>query len=512
MKTFNLSVVSIILIYFFVSFTKQPKVGELLATSLDKNIYKQFDTLRYDSVFLKELADLSKTNENLKSNFRLNNKLPNFVINFFGDKGLDSLLSYLDKSAEHGFNPKVFHNREIKQLIEKLKLSDFSSVDESYPFIARLEILSADAYIRYTNYLKFGLVNPKNIFLRYYIDVKQADSISTFNLLNSVDILDTLRAVQNKSSQYKFLQKHYVQSKNDSIKKILAINMERLRWVLPSAGEKYIQVNIPEFKLVYFNGKDTLTSMKVCVGGRRDIDYEEKLKVYEKTGDLDDKPQNRETPLLFSKIKSLYSNPTWNIPESIAQTEIYTSARRSSSYLRRHNIAVYYKNKLIENPSRIRWYKYDRKKLPFLFVQQSGPENSLGKLKFMFPNKSSVYLHDTNFREAFKLKYRAISHGCVRLEKPLKLAELLIADNVKNDKVRLELGLKPLFLKDSVVKDVSKIKDEKTKLLPLKFYPKEETPLIITYFTAWEQNSKIQYCPDVYGMDEKLWDAMKKFR
>ncbi|WP_410478365.1 L,D-transpeptidase family protein [Pedobacter agri] len=186
--------------------------------------------------------------------------------------------------------------------------------------------------------------------------------------------------------------------------------------------------------------------------------------------------------------------------------------KRSSSYLKRKNIAVYYKNKKIENPSTIRWYKYNRSNFPFLFVQQPSDDNSLGRLKFIFPNSSSVYLHDTNFKQGFKLKNRAISHGCIRVENPLKLAELLVVDTVKYDLVRKELGLKPL--KNYAGKPVSSIKGQlpQKDLVPVKFSPKAETPILITYFTAWSQNNKIEYRPDIYKMDEKLWIAMKKFR
>ncbi|MDN3588439.1 L,D-transpeptidase family protein [Pedobacter aquatilis] len=515
MKTFTTIFFPAALIYFFIFHGSKHSTGELLAESLGQEIYKDFDSVKYDSVFINEFKSLSMQNENLsslKAHFK-NNVTPNFTIRFFGVKGLDSLITYLDKGFMHGFNSETFRTKELKNLIVTLKANNFTNVDESYSKLAKLEILSSYAFIKYAGYLKFGVVNPKKIYLRYNIDVKQADSLFIRNMLSAVNIVDTLNAIQNKSNQYVALQKAYLNSKNDSLKKILAINMERLRWVLPLKGEKYIQVNIPDFRLVYFNGEDTLTTMKVCVGERRDADYDKKLKIYEKTGDLDDKPNNRETPQLYSNIKYIYSNPEWNIPESIAQTEIYTMARRNSNYLRRHNILVYHKNKLIENPSNIRWYKYDRKKLPFLFVQQSGSGNSLGKLKFIFPNTSSVYLHDTNVKSAFKLNNRAISHGCIRLEKPLQLAWHIMANETSFEKVRTELGLKPLIMpvekkNANVKKDIA----EKLQLKPMRFLLDNETPLLITYHTAWAKNGKIEYRKDVYEMDEKLWNAMKIIR
>ncbi|MFC4212498.1 L,D-transpeptidase family protein [Pedobacter lithocola] len=514
MKTFAVFLIPIIIIGVLLNYKKEPEIADLLQSRLNNKIYRQFNKLTFDSVFTSQLEDLSKADVNiskLKAYYNINGTQPTLVIKFFADNSLDSLVKYLNKSTEHGINPKIFHVKEVSELIDKLKVNQFKSVDETYPLLARLEILSAHALTRYTSYLKFGLVNPKDIFLRYYIKIKREDSLFVQGILNSEVIIDTLRSVQNISSQYKALQQAYLKTESDSTKKILMVNMERLRWQLPLNSDKFIQVNIPDFRLVYLDGNDTLTTMKVCVGGRRDLDFDKKLKIYEKTGDIEDKPENLETPLLVSNIQKLYTNPVWNIPESIVQTEIYTMARRNSSYLKRKNIAVYHKTKQIKNPASIRWYKYDRKKIPFLFVQQPGSDNSLGRLKFIFPNSNSVYLHDTNFKQGFKLKNRAISHGCIRLEHPLNLAKLLVGDTLKYDEIRKELKLKPLYTKVDKSLPAKNI-DDKKELLPALFKPKAETPLIITYITAWAQNDRIEYRSDVYGMDEKLWLAMKKFR
>ncbi|WP_231489976.1 L,D-transpeptidase family protein [Pedobacter sp. Leaf170] len=323
------------LLCFFVAFNFKPSTGDLLAESLGKDIYTNFDSVKFDSVFVNELSALCKADNNLRDLIKYfnGNSNPNFTIRFFGAKGLDTLISHLEHSYSHGFNPQTFHVKEIKDLSISLKESNFTNIEESYSKLARLEILSSAAYVKYASYLKFGVVNPKKIYSRYHIDVKQADSLFIPQMLASLNILDSLTVLPNKSMQYLALQKAYLSSKNDSIKKILAVNMERLRWVLPIKTNKYIQVNIPDYRLVYFSGEDTITTMKVCVGEKRELDYDKKLKIFEKTGDLDDKPNNRETPQLASAIKFLYSNPEWNIPESIAQTEnIYHGKAKSKLF------------------------------------------------------------------------------------------------------------------------------------------------------------------------------------
>ncbi|WP_316807145.1 hypothetical protein [Pedobacter agri] len=312
MKTFIAFFFPAVLIYFFIAHKPKPSTGELLTESLHNEQYLAFDSLEFDSVFTTEIKNLSAKYINihkLKAHYAATGNQPILLNKYLVNNAVDTLLNFLKTSGDHGFNPKIFHTYEIEQLINKLRQNEFSTVKESYPIISRLEILSADALVRYASYLKYGAINPKEIFARYFIDVKRADSLFIPNLLNAVNLVDTLSSLQGKSSQYKVLQQRFLSSKNDSIKKVLLINMERLRWVLPDVGKQFIQVNIPDFKLVFFDGKDTLTAMKVCVGGPRDLDYDAQYKVFEKTGDIKDRPENRETPMLFSNIKRLYTNP-----------------------------------------------------------------------------------------------------------------------------------------------------------------------------------------------------------
>ncbi|WP_443943791.1 L,D-transpeptidase family protein [Pedobacter sp. AW1-32] len=500
-------------------FKTPPEIGKVLSEHFKNKIYKDFDTVAFDSVFVKTRDSLSVgfiNPKTIKAFYTEHHSEPILITRFYVNGQLDSLTHYLKSSNQHGFNPKIFKVEEIETLLEELSSNKFKKVSESYAVLAKLELLSANAYLNYTNYLKFGAVNPRGIFSRYYIKVKRPDSIGMSRILDTENIADTLRNVQPKSEQYRLLQTAFLNAKEDFEKRILFVNMERLRWQLPETGENFVQVNIPDFKLTWFDKKDTVITMKVCVGGKRENGYEDKLKAFAKSGNLDDKPKNHETPLLFSKINSIQANPIWNIPVSIAQSEIYWMARKDPYYLSNSNIKVYYKDKLIGEPDTINWNRYSRDKLPFKFKQGSGGGNALGKFKFIFDNSSSIYLHDTNNKNGFNLSNRAISHGCVRIEKPLQFAELLVRDSYTYDKLRAEVDLPPI---DSThVKWYKKRlaqKADTTKSFQLKpawFAPKKQIPLLITYFTAWSQNDQIQYRPDVYGMDEKLWVATKKFR
>ena len=144
---------------------------------------------------------------------------------------------------------------------------------------------------------------------------------------------------------------------------------------------------------------DTLAlKMKVCVGKA---------------------PKNK-TPFLRSNIYEIILNPTWSIPNSIVIKETAVAAAKDSSYLRRHKIRVFRKGKEV-HPGKDEWAKVTKDHQPYKLVQDSGSNNALGRIKFNFSNKFSVYLHDTNAKGAFARHNRAVSHGCVRVEKPLYL-------------------------------------------------------------------------------------------
>ena len=503
-------------------FVETPEIGLLLEKRFKNKLYKDFDTAAYNQVFAKHLDSISKGLPNaavLKSFYQAKNQNPDWVTRFYFNGELDSLQNYISRSKAHGYNPAIFENEKLKALLESLTENKFKSILDVYPVVADLELTAASSAIKYYNFVNFGSLNPRKIFTRYYIPVKRPDSTSTRSVLETKSILGLIKQIQPTSEAYTVLQKalasyEVMPSKDQAIKTVL-VNMERQRWKLPELGEEYIEVNIPDFSLTWFNKKDTLSHMNVCVGGKREDDYAAKIRQYLKTGNLNDKPKNHETPILYSKFNAVQVNPIWNIPVSIARSEIYYMARRDPYYLSNNNIKVYRKGKEILDPDTIQWSSYSREKLPFQFKQGSGGRNALGKFKFIFDNNSSVYLHDTNNKSAFKYSNRAISHGCVRVERPLEFAENLVKDKDEFDLLRMEVNLPPI--------DTTKMERYKRKLAkkadtlhafqlkPKWFGVKKRVPIVINYLTAWAQNGSVQFRPDVYQLDETLYRAMRKF-
>ncbi|MEO8948609.1 MAG: L,D-transpeptidase family protein, partial [Mucilaginibacter sp.] len=204
-----------------------------------------------------------------------------------------------------------------------------------------------------------------------------------------------------------------------------------------------------------------------------------------------DHPGPHETPMLNSLIHTADVNPVWNIPKSIANKEIMGEAAKDKFYLDNKGINVYKNGKLIDDPEYIDW-SVAEKDGTYEFKQKPGDENALGKIKFLFNNKSSVYLHDTPAKLPFTKPMRAVSHGCVRVGNPQGLALELFGPGKKYD---------------LITKDMAEDKSSPTSI---SLTPK--VPVYITYTTCWaDENGTMQVRKDVYGLDIVLYANMEKF-
>jgi murein L,D-transpeptidase YcbB/YkuD len=499
-------------------------VGVVLSEHFKNKLFKDFDTAAYNVVFNRHLDSVSKKLSNPKviANYYANADVrTSLVTRFYVTGELDSLAAYISKSRLHGFNPEIFGLKRLNALLAKLGENQFKSINEVYPLIADLELFSASSLLKYDTFVGYGSVNPRKLLNRYYVTTTRPDEAHMDQVLESKSLVKLLTTIQPAGENYKSLQKKLLSLQADTAAnaaaiRTLEVNMERLRWKIPGISKEYVEVNIPDYSLTWFNNQDTVTHKKVCVGGRREAAYEEKLKTYLKTHNLDDKPKNHQTPILLSTFNSIQVNPVWNIPVSIAQSEIYYQAMRDPYYLSNNNMRVYYKGTLINDPDTIQWNKYSRERLPFQFKQGSGEGNALGKFKFIFDNGSSIYLHDTNNKAAFNRSVRAISHGCIRVEKPLEFAEKLVDDKYQYDQLRMEVNLPPIDTTKMAVYQKRLAKKADTvnvyQVKPKWFGTKKNVSVFINYKTAWTENGRIEYRSDVYGLDETLFNAMRKFR
>ena len=196
----------------------------------------------------------------------------------------------------------------------------------------------------------------------------------------------------------------------------------------------------------------------------------------------------RKTPVFRGDIAYMEFNPTWTIPPTILRQDTLPAIKRDPGYLARKNIRVIDRNGKFVDPATVDWQQYTRG-LPYTLRQDPGPKNALGTVKFIFPNEHFVFLHDTPSLELFDRPERAFSSGCIRVENPLKLAELLLNNPQQYPRSRLE----------------AIIKSRKTQRINLE--PK--IPVVIMYLTAGLNSSGgLMFLKDIYDRDQKVLDAL----
>ncbi len=227
----------------------------------------------------------------------------------------------------------------------------------------------------------------------------------------------------------------------------LLVNMERLRWVPPAYAPDVILVNIPEFRMHIFEGGRPAWSMDVVVG-----------------------TSVTRTVIFSDTLKRIVFSPYWHVPASIVRGELLPALAKDPDHLRKKGMEVV----------------GGTTALPMV-RQRPGPGNALGRVKFLFPNSYSIYFHDTPSKGGFAREKRAFSHGCIRLSRPVELAEYLLRDDSTWTAGKIRQAM------------------HANKETHVQLKPHERRPVTIGYFTAWtDADGTLNFRDDVYGHDTKL--------
>ena len=238
----------------------------------------------------------------------------------------------------------------------------------------------------------------------------------------------------------------------------LELNLERWRWLPRELGERHILVNIPEYRLEVWEGDRVPLSMRVVVG-----------------------KEDTQTPIFNDEMTHIVFSPYWNVPPSIAEGETLPSVMKDPGFLNRTNMEVVDANGTVIDPASIDL----NNPTGYRFRQRPGNANSLGLVKFMFPNQYNVYLHDTPADSLFARASRSFSHGCVRIEQPQALAEYLLRDQSEWTSARIQ--------------EAMHAQEEKHVKL------REPVPVYLGYFTARVSADGVtQFRKDVYEIDGRL--------
>ncbi|MFK7031265.1 L,D-transpeptidase family protein [Flavobacterium oreochromis] len=347
--------------------------------------------------------------------------------------------------------------------------------------------------------LYFGLKNSNTIAkikkrLRLWGDLKPNDTLSnkTFdeNLKKAIIQFQNRHGLQTDGRIGLGTLKALNHSKEYRKQQIM-VNLERWRWFPSDLGTNYLAVNLTDFQLQVVENNDTTKTYRVVIGQPK-----------------------RKTPILSSKVDNIIFNPTWTVPPTIIKEDLIPAATKNRSYFYKSKIKIFNsKNKEI---APYEWKPEDA--LSYKYVQNPGYNNSLGLVKINFSNKHLVFMHDTNHRDLFENQYRALSSGCVRIEKPLPLAEYLLKDKLKKQYIKEEIiqknkpkGSTPIFKKKlievptySLAEIDTIIQKKETKAVKVS----QNFGIHFLYFTAWSDKGNLQFRNDIYQYDSELYTRL----
>ncbi|MEH6584175.1 MAG: L,D-transpeptidase family protein [Halioglobus sp.] len=249
----------------------------------------------------------------------------------------------------------------------------------------------------------------------------------------------------------------------------LRVNMDRLRWISQDVSDDFILVNIAGYELHYFRNRELIWETAVMTGAI-----------------------NTRTPIFQKRLRYIEFNPTWTPPRSIINRSLFAKFKANPGYAAEKNYKFYdSKGKEVDALS-IDWGRYTGLTLPYRVVQMPGPYNAMGQVKFMFPNRHAVYLHDTPSKELFSRTSRAFSAGCIRVKQPLKLAGILLDDPEQWSASNIDAVLASGKPKQVV-------------------HLQRNIDVLLMYWTVSPTTSgRIQFHPDIYQLDGIALEALDK--
>ena len=460
-----------------------------------------------------------------------------------GDAGIKDLMQAIENVKKDGLLPEDYHRRQIQSLSEQID----AQAPPDARLLARRDLLLTDAVILLGYHLQIGKVDPVRLdpnwnlstkvgtkdpvtltqeaidsgsIYRFFSDLKPRDEY--YNYLKAtlakylsihddggwqpvpegptlrkgmdhqrVDILrsrllatgDMVSTPDGPGTRFDadleeavkdfqrrrglkpdgIVGKNTIRALNVPVEVIIdkiRINLERVRWVMNEDLEDFVFVNIPGFEVNYVQKDKIKWSARAQVG----------------------KPF-RQTPIFRANMTYLEFNPTWTIPPTILSKDVLPAVKKDPGYLQKRNIQVIGKNGKVIDSSTIDWTKYTGRNFPYQLRQKPGPNNALGQVKFMFPNKHLVYLHDTPSKSLFDRESRAFSSGCIRIENPIELARLLLPKGWDQKRIQ------------------QIIQSKKTRSVKLG----RPVPVILFYLTALPSpDGEFYALEDVYNRDQAV--------
>ena len=370
-----------------------------------------------------------------------------------------AVLAELGKAEDWALEPSEF-------LVPPSDYQPISAEDQ-----AAAEVAIGLAVLRYARYAQGGRLSPSNLseLIDQHPPIRDPKTVLT-EIRTAKEPGLYLTKLHPQHRQFALLREALRSERAkgeiepDDLERLL-VNIERWRWMPDELGTRYVWLNTPEFMMHVVKGDEIVHSEKTVVGERRYA-----------------------TPVFSASMDSMVFNPKWTVPPTIVREDLLPKLRKGGKWydrtdntavLKQHRLKVYYRGRRVD-PKKINWKKVNLRAISF--VQPPGPKNYLGKVKFLYPNKHVVYMHDTIKREPFKEDIRAEGHHCPRVENPGTVAAVLLAEDKGWEKSKIDE-----LLKNS--------KDHEVDL-------DDPIPVHTTYFTAVvDADGELQTFGDIYKLD-----------
>jgi len=387
----------------------------------------------------------------------MQNDIPKYALTLLQNAINDEKIS----EVLHNLEPQDKEYRLLKKQLAQLNKMSENGAWETVKFT---KTVRPDDAVEGLSYLR------KRLIAEHYLDA----STSINDTIYSVNLQEAVKKFQhaNGVNEDAVIGKATLKMLNESIEKKIAkitCNLERRRWIRYPKDTAYIKVNIASFKMNFIEQNKVVYSSNVVVGQTK-----------------------KQTPSFMDTLELIVLNPTWTLPYSISSKETLPKLKKDSNYLNRNNMILMDKKGNLVDGTAIDWSSFSSADFPYRVRQKSGSGNALGRVKFLFPNKHAIYLHDTPSKRLFSKDVRAFSHGCIRLQHPLQFADFLLQredtiwNSAKIDKI---------------------IVSGRTKTIKLQ----HQYPIFIIYQTVAEnEQGEIIYMNDIYKRDEKLYDLLAK--
>ena len=415
--------------------------------------------------------------------------------------------------------------RNKNEIIDNIHIADttYNELQKILIYYLNKKIAAEHSKINFSKYHKISVGDTVSILPEIIAKLKEK-KLSNNAIQN---VKDTTIYTKEIANMIKGIQEQYSltpdgimgyktfkiinESPKDNIDQVKT-NLERQRWFTKPIDGAFVYINLPIYE-VDMHWEDSIKTMRVCIGKNLPDNYDDLVQTYTDSGWLYKLPKNMETPQIASNITYMVINPTWTIPYSIIRNEMWWKLIKDPTYLKREGYKVY-RGKTEINGDTIQWGKIDKLKIPYQIVQNPGPKNSLGTVKYIFNNPFSIYLHDTPSKSSFKRTQRAVSHGCIRLQDPILFGEYLMQNSDSNnaDDFRIKMGYAP--------KDPDRLKDYDTadstaaiqKLVETTIVRLEKPmPLYLDYRTVYfDADWTLHFCYDIYDQNKLILEAMNR--